>query len=143
MPKIDLNLTFLTKHKDLGLLILRLGVGFSYLFLHGWGKISGGPDRWIGLGKNMPGFGIDAFYMCWGFMAAFVESVGALLFALGYKYRLMAALLFITMLVATISHLERGDGFRGASHAMKMMFTFFGLMMLSPGKYSVDSLLKK
>ncbi|MFV1883876.1 MAG: DoxX family protein [Balneola sp.] len=143
MPKLDINLTFLTKHKDLGLLILRLGVGLSYLFLHGWGKITGGPERWIGLGKNMPGFGIDAIYMIWGFMAAFAESIGALLFALGYKYRLMAALLFITMLVATIFHLERGDGFKGASHAMKMMFVFFGLMMMSPGKYSLDEMMKK
>ena len=143
MAKFDTNLSFLTKHKDLGLLILRVGVGLSFLFLHGWGKITGGPDRWIGLGKNMPGFGIDAIYMFWGFMASLVETLGAFLFALGYKYRLMAALLFITMLVATITHLERGDGFRGAAHAMKMMFTFFGLMMLTPGKYSLDSMLKK
>jgi putative oxidoreductase len=135
---MDLKLTSLSKYKDIGLLIVRVGIGLSFLFLHGWGKITGGPERWIGLGKNMPGFGIDTIYMFWGFMAAITESLGALLFALGYKFRLMSALLCITMIVAVYAHLSWGDGLKGSSHALKMAFIFLGMIFVGAGKYSLD-----
>lgn len=138
MAKIDINLSFLSKYKDHGLLIARVGIGIAYLLLHGWGKITGGPDRWIGLGKNMPGFGVDAIYMFWGFMASLAESLGGLLLALGYKTRLVATFLAITMLVAVYAHLSGGDGWRGSSHALKMMFVMIAFMTVGAGKFSLD-----
>lgn len=125
MNKSVLQLDFLKKYKDAGLLFLRVGVGLDYLIFHGWDKLMGGPDNWIDYGVVMPGFGIEAIYLFWGLMAALSETVGAVLFAAGLAFRPMAALLGITMVVAVYVHLDQGDPLRHASHALKMVFVFF------------------
>ncbi len=43
----------ITKNKDLGLLILRIGVGLSMMIFHGFGKLKGGPELWEKIGGNM------------------------------------------------------------------------------------------
>lgn len=138
MNKSILRLDFLKKYKDAGLLFMRVGVGFDYLVFHGWSKLIGGPDNWIAHGVVMPGFGIEAIYLFWGLMAALAETLGAVLFAVGLAFRPMAALIGITMVVAVYVHLDQGDPWSHASHAQKMVFVFFGLMMAGPGKYSLD-----
>ena len=39
--------------RDVGLLILRVGLGIAFL-VHGWPKITGGPKFWTGLGSVFP-----------------------------------------------------------------------------------------
>ena len=46
MTKLERNLS---RHRDLGLLILRVGIGAMFMF-HGWPKISGGPAFWAQVG---------------------------------------------------------------------------------------------
>lgn len=133
----------LARYKDLGLLILRLGVGLDYAILHGWSKIMGGPERWARIGGAMGLVGIEFGYPFWGFMAAFAEFFGGLLFAAGLFFRPMCALLGMTMLVATSNHLASGDGWGRASHALKMIFVFAGLFFVGPGKYSLDAMLAR
>jgi putative oxidoreductase len=134
----DPNFNHFKKYKDEGLLLLRVGVGLSYILFHGWGKLVGGHERWISLGQTMPHFGVDEIAMVWGFIGALIETVGALLFAIGYKFRLASFLLGLMMLVAVYAHISDGDSWRQASHALKMMFVFFGMMTLSTGKYALD-----
>ena len=138
MAKLDINLKFLEKYKNEGLLLLRVGVGINYILIHGWGKITGGVERWTSLGQVMPHFGVDEIAMFWGLMAALAESLGALLFVLGYKFRLVSALLGFTMLVAVYAHLSGGDSWGQAAQALKMVFVFFGMMMIGSGKYALD-----
>ena len=133
----------LSRYKDIGLLILRLGVGLDYAILHGWGKISGGPERWARVGEAMGALGIEFGYTFWGFMAGFSEFFGGLLFALGLFFRPMCAFLAFTMFVATSNHLASGDGWGGASHALKMIFVFTGMLFIGPGKYSLDAWLAR
>ena len=38
------------KSYDVGLLVLRLGIGTSMLVFHGYGKLSGGPEKWEKIG---------------------------------------------------------------------------------------------
>jgi putative oxidoreductase len=128
----------LSKYRDIGLLTLRLGVGFSYLFIHGWGKITGGPERWERLGGAMANLGIDFFPVLWGFLAACSETLVALFFAIGFFFRPSSAILAFTMLVATIAHLAAGDGWSGASHSFKMFIVFSSFIVIGAGKYSVD-----
>ena len=78
---------------DLGLLVLRLSIGLSMILFHGWGKISGGPERWRRIGGAMENFGIDFLPMFWGFMAGFTEFFGSVLIILGLFFRPAAALL--------------------------------------------------
>jgi putative oxidoreductase len=129
--------TALEKHRDVGLLILRLGVGISYMYFHGWGKISGGPETWANYGGSMEHFGITFWPTFWGFMAAFSEFFGGLLVAIGLFFRPAVTLIFVTMVVATTGHIVTGIG--GPAHSLKMAFVFAGLVFIGPGKYSVDA----
>ncbi|WP_114779269.1 DoxX family protein [Botryobacter ruber] len=125
---------------DVGLLILRIGIGLMFIF-HGWPKLAGGPEKWAQVGKTMELVGINFMHEFWGFMAGSAEAVGGALVMLGLLYRPACALLTFTMLVATMRHISVGDGFGGYSHALEAAILFFSLIFIGPGKYSLDSLL--
>jgi putative oxidoreductase len=130
----------LKNYSDLGLLIMRLGVGASYVFIHGWPKISGGVERWTGLGQAFTNLiGIEFIPVFWGFLAALSEFLGGILIVLGLLFRPAAAFLLFTMLIATLTHIVAGDPLSTTSHALKMLFVFAGLLFVGPGKYSIDS----
>ena len=131
----------LSKYRDLGLLVFRLGFGLGFLFFHGWGKLVGGPERWTGLGGSMSMFGIEFGHTFFGFMAAFVESIGGIMIAAGLFYRPIMAMLAFTMFVAAMRHFVSGEG--TPAHAFKNFFVLIGLMPLGPGKYSLDALMTK
>ncbi len=130
-------LTFLDKHRDTGLLILRIGLGCMFLF-HGLPKLFGGPEKWEKVGMAMGSLGITFLPAFWGFMAAISEALGGLCLILGFLLRPACILLTITMLVATLSHLSRGDGLGGASHAIEVGIVFLSLILIGPGKHSLD-----
>lgn len=131
-------LTSLGKYKDSGLLILRIGLGLSFMFLHGYPKLAGGPEMWKMVGGAMANIGIDFFPAFWGFMAGLAEALGGLLLLLGMLFRPAVLFMAITMLIAGINHLAAGDGLAGASHPLELMLVFIALFLIGPGKYSVD-----
>lgn len=131
-------LTFLDKHRDTGLLILRIGLGCMFLF-HGLPKLFGGPERWEGIGGAMANLGITFLPAFWGFMAAISESLGGICLILGIFVRPACMLLTITMLIAAIFHLGRGDGLKGAAHAIEVGIVFLSLILIGPGKHSLDA----
>lgn len=128
------------KYHDFGLLILRLGLGVIFAVAHGWPKLSSGPEGWEAVGVNA---GVTFVPLFWGFMAAFAESVGAVLVLLGLFTRYALVLLIITMVMATSFHLGRGDGLSGASHAIEMGIVFAALFLTGPGRYSFDARLRQ
>jgi putative oxidoreductase len=130
------------RYRDLGLLILRLGIGLNMLIFHGWDKITAGPALWQKVGGAMGNLGIHFLPIFWGFMAATAESVAATLVALGLFYRPAAAMAAFTMLVATIVHLKMpadapNAGWSGAADALLYLTAFIGLGILGPGKFSL------
>lgn len=131
----------LEKYRDVGLLILRIGVGLGFLFYHGWGKLVGGAERWTNVGGVMSRIGIDFGHTFFGFMAALSETLGGVLLALGLFTRPVCLFIGFTMLMASISHYTSGRGNPG--NAMKFLFVFIGLFFIGPGKYSLDAWLEK
>ncbi len=130
-------LSNLGKHKDLGLLIIRVGLGALMIF-HGYPKLLGGPDMWTELGGATEFVGIKFYPVFWGLMAAIAEALGGALVLFGLAFRPACILLVINLVVAAAMHLGKGDGMMGASHAIELAIVFAGLVFVGPGKYSVD-----
>jgi putative oxidoreductase len=129
-------------NQDLGLLVIRAGIGLSMVAFHGYGKITGGPEGWERTGGAMARFGISFAPVFWGFMAAFSEFFCAILVILGLFFRPATILLACTMIVASARHLSlpadaAGAGWKGASHALEFLAVFLGLLAAGPGKYRI------
>ena len=130
----------LDRYRDAGLLVLRLGFGLGFFWFHGLPKLTGGAERWAGTGDAMSNFGITFGPEWWGLAAAIAETFGGLLIALGLFFRPAALALMFVMIVATTNHFVTGQG--SPAHALKNIFLFAGLVLIGPGRYSVDAWLE-
>ncbi len=133
-----MNLAWLGQYRDVGLLILRVGLGII-MVVHGWAKLAGGQPVWEKIGAAMSHLGISFFPVFWGFMAAMSETLGGTLLAAGFLTRYACMFLTFTMLVATILvyHSSQGN-FREWSHPAGLGLVFLSLIIMGAGKYSVD-----
>lgn len=123
--------------------ILRFSTGLMMCYYHGWSKILGDSDRWARLGNGLTQWiGLDALNVPLGFMAAFSESIGALLLAVGFMTRPTSFLLAFTMLVATIKNIT-GVGMEKAELSLLFLILSCVILMRGSGKYSLDQLLFK
>lgn len=127
--------------QNIGLLILRLGLGIMLIF-HGYPKMFGGPEKWTEVGTAMQYLGIEWAPMFFGFIAGVTEFFGGIFLILGLFFTPTVLFLLIVMMVATIKHLGVGDGFSDYSHSIEVGIVFLSLMFIGPGKYSLDQKLK-
>lgn len=127
----------LGKYKDSGLLFLRISIGTLFMF-YGYPKLLGGPTMWAGIGGSMKHLGITFLPEMWGLLAALTETFGGFLLVLGLAFRPVSFLLAFTMVVATLHHYKAGDGLQGYGHALEAGIVFLALVLIGPGKYSVD-----
>jgi putative oxidoreductase len=109
--------------------------------MHGYPKLMGGAAAWTEIGGVMKLVGINFAPTAWGFMAAAAEAIGGQLLAVGLFFRFTCLALFLTMVMATIMHVSKGDNFSGYAHAVESAFVFLGLLFIGPGRYSIDQLL--
>ncbi|MCC6423282.1 MAG: DoxX family protein [Phycisphaerales bacterium] len=130
--------TGLSKHRELGLLLMRVGLGFMFLLVHGGPKMMGGPGLWEKVGQATSHFGINFSPTAFGLAAALAESLGGILLILGFFFRPACVLLIIIMVTAATNHFAMGQGWSGASHAIEVGCALVGLLLVGPGKYSLD-----
>jgi len=127
-------------NRDAGILVLRLGFGIMFMF-HGFPAIMGGTEEWEKTGAEMQQFGINFLPVFWGFMAAFAEFGGGILLILGLFTRISSALLFITLVVASVSHLSKDPTLLAAAHPIEDAIVFLSLIIIGPGRYSLDAMI--
>lgn len=131
----------LTKQSDTGILILRVGIGLAFIFVHGFSKITAGPELWGKIGSSMANLGITFASVFWGFMASASEFVGGILILLGLFTRTSSAFMAFTMLVAAMFHMSNLDPWSKAIYPVEMLSVFAALIFIGGGKYSLDNLL--
>lgn len=124
-------------HHDIGILTMRVGIGATFM-VHGFPKLAGGPDAWLKLGKAISYVGIEQWFTFFGFMAATSEFIGGLFLIIGLMMRQASFLMCCTMVVATFMHLGMEHEFKVYSHSLKMAIVFLGLMLIGPGRISLD-----
>ncbi len=119
-------------------LILRIVFGLSMIFGHGWRKlmviIGGDPIKFadpIGLGEA------TSLYL-----AVFAELFCALLIVIGLFSRGAVIPLIITMLVALLV-IHGSDPFSKKEMALLYAAVYFCILLLGPGKFSLDHFLFK
>ena len=125
--------------KDLALLFLRLIPGYYFIVYHGWSKIIN-PAKWAKLGNAFTKyFGdiLDFANPLFGFVAAFSESVCAILIMIGLFTRSSSFLALATMFFAAFNHITT----TGSPEKAWLYFSIFlAIMLIGPGKYSVDKI---
>lgn len=131
-----------SKDADLGILLLRVGFGFSMLIFHGYGKLTGGPEKWTKLGESLQTFGIDFYPVFWGFMAVFAEFFCSAFIIAGIFFVPATFFLSINMIVAVLFHLYLPEespaaGWQGASNAIEYLFVYIALMITGSGRYKI------
>lgn len=134
---------FLSNHKDIGILILRIILGVEFIFLHGLPKLIGGPPRWTKTGEAMSNLGITFLPAFWGFMATATEFFGGILILVGLFTRSTSVFLTFTMIVAMMQHITRLDPWGRIFHPMSLAAVFLLLIFIGAGKYSLDALFFK
>ncbi len=119
--------------EDTGKLILRIGMGLLML-THGYPKliklISGGEITFA----DPFGAGVMTSLI----LAIFAEIICSVLIIVGYKTRLACIPLIITMLVAVFI-IHSDDPFKRKELAILYIVAFTAIMLLGPGRYSLDS----
>jgi putative oxidoreductase len=125
---------------DIGLLVLRVGIGILFLF-HGYPKLRGGTGTWLWLGSQLQMFGMYSMPVVFGCIAACVEFFGGLSLITGIGMQLATFLLAIQMVVATCYHINKGDGFMLYSHALSLVVVFVALHLMGPGAYTLPALI--
>jgi putative oxidoreductase len=130
-----LRLSFLPQSADIGLLVLRLSLGFSMLILHGWVKLQGFSTMAPGF---MRLFNIVPSNISLG-MAIFAEVACSVLLILGLFTRFAALMLAFTMAVAFfIRHEAALSGPGSGELAFVYLTGFVALVFAGGGKYAAD-----
>ena len=122
------------RFSSLGLLILRLFLGLTMAFGHGWGKLTNFsevatqfPDPFgIGLGLTLG-------------LVVFAEFFCSLALALGVATRAAAIPLIITMATAAFV-IHADDPFATKEKALLYLVAYVVILIAGPGRYALDAL---
>lgn len=122
---------------ELGLLVLRLGVGLVFVTF-GTLKFLAGEERFLWLGAQMANLGITFWPLLWGVAAAASEFFGGLSLVLGLGIRLACLFLAANMFVAITHHFAEGDPFQLWAFPVVCMTVLAALFITGAGRYSYD-----
>jgi putative oxidoreductase len=125
-----------SKAGDVGLLVLRVFTGLSFVFFHGMAKLRD-PSQITG-GLERMGFPAPTLM---GWLAILGEFGGGILMALGLATRGAAFLIGFTMFVAGFI-VHRNDSFQTKELAFTYLAISIALLLIGAGRYSVDAMIE-
>jgi len=131
-----MRLAFLAKYRDAGLLLIRVSVGLLFI-LYVAPTLIGGPKAWAHFGAGAGHFGLHSHFQIWGFLGSLLGCLGGVLMIFGLFFR-VGVLLVLVLAIGHAVAVETGIGFRVALPSIEMCFVLAGLLLIGPGKYSVD-----
>ena len=132
-----MRMAFLGKYREMGLLLMRVGLGVLFIILTG-PVLFGGPARWANFGGAIKNLGLHSHYQIWGFIGALLGSLGGILMILGLFLRPAVLLVLTITFVHLLGVLEGVGSFRVNLAAVELAVILAGLLFVGPGKYSVD-----
>jgi len=122
--------------RDLGLLLLRVGVALPLIYGHGWGKLANFSERAASF--DPIGLGTPQSLL----LVMFAEVFCALAVALGILTRWAAIPPIVAMSVAAFIR-HGGDPFDVKEKALLYLVGFLAILLLGSGKYSLGPWLGK
>lgn len=130
---------FLGNYASSASLILRIGLGLTFVFAHGLPKVLEGPEEWAAIGKAMGALGITFAPTFWGGLACIGELVGGILLLAGLFVRPAAMFLISIMIVAAAQNVVNAGTLRGGrAHPIDSGVALLALAVLGAGRASLD-----
>lgn len=129
-----LKLNYVPLNKDLGLLLVRIVLGATMIYAHGWNKLINYQTKFHSF-PDVIGIGNEASYI----LVTYFETIGALAVILGFYARFHALGLTITMFVGfVIAHNMNIVGGNSGEKALIYGIGFLLIFLNGAGKYSID-----
>ena len=130
----------LGKYSSSASLILRIGLGLTFVFAHGLPKVMEGPEGWAQTGRAMASLGINFAPTFWGAFACFGELIGGIMLLAGLFVRPVAMFLISILFVAAAQNLVNAGSLRGGrAHPIDAGTGLLALVVLGAGKASLDA----
>ena len=129
-----LKFNFIPLNKDLGLLLVRIALGATMIYAHGWNKLINFDTKFHSF-PDVIGIGNEASYI----LVTYFETIGALALILGLYTRFHALGLTIVMFVGFV--FAHNMNLVGGNSGEKACIYGIGLLLLflnGAGKYSLD-----
>src|SRR5947209_6636270 len=124
-------LQFLSKYRDIGLLLFRVSIGLVFVLLLApilWS----GHESWEHFGSAMRNLGFHSHYRLWGFVGAIIGCAGGMLMIIGFFFRfgVLFALTVTAVHLLSVMH-SRGD-FYVRLPAFEMSILLLSLLFIGP-----------
>ncbi len=132
-----MQMAFLAKYREAGLLIIRVSLGVLFVILTG-PVLLGGHGSWASFGAGIRNLGLHSHFQVWGFLGALAGCLGAALLIFGLFFRLGVLLVLAITVVYALGAMHGSGGWRTSLSAIELSLILVGLLFVGPGKLSVD-----
>src|ERR1043166_2784329 len=129
-------LQFPGKYREGGLLLIRASLGLIFIAL--LAPVLWTPASWDHLGSAMRHLDFHSHFKFWGIVGALLGCVGGVLMVLGLFFRIGVLCALIVTIVDLIATWSSHGGFFVRLPALEMSILLVSLLLVGPGKYSVD-----
>jgi putative oxidoreductase len=129
-------LQFLGKYREGGLLLIRASLGLIFIAL--LAPVLWTPGSWDHLGSAMRHLDFHSHFKFWGIVGALLGCVGGVLMVLGLFFRIGVLCALIVTIVDLVAAWSARGGFLMRLPALEMSILLVSVLLVGPGKYSVD-----